>query len=59
MVYCESKGVNCFWMRNDLLYKILNIDIALIQNFLTPKFLFKRPGFTYASTANKWHEIKC
>ena len=59
MVYCETKGVNCFWIRNDLLYKFLNIDTSLIQNFLVPNFLYKRPGFTYPSTANKWHEIKC
>ena len=59
MVYCETRGVDCFWMRNDLLYDYLKIDIHLIQNTLVPSFLFKKLNFSYPSTNKTWHEVKC
>jgi hypothetical protein len=59
MVYCESAGVNCFWIRNDIIKKYLKLDIKMLQKLLNPHFLFKKPGFVYPPTANKWHEVKC
>ena len=59
MVYCETRGVDCFWMRNDLLKDYLKIDISIIQNTLVPDFLFKKLNFSYPSTNKQWHQIKC
>jgi hypothetical protein len=59
MVYCESAGVNCFWIRNDIIKKYLKLDIKMLQKLLSPHFLFKKPVFVYLPTANKWHEVKC
>jgi hypothetical protein len=40
MVYCEKAGVNCFWLRNDLLENNLyNIDHKIIQTNLIRKLL--------------------
>ena len=59
MVYCEKAGVNCFWIRNDLLLDNLNVDIAKVQNFLNPQYLYKKPIFTYRVTNDEWFQIKC
>jgi len=59
MVYCESAGVNCFWVRNDLLEDNLGINSFLAQQVLTAQLLYKKPGFTYRSTNFKWEEITC
>lgn len=40
MVYCETNGINCFWIRNDLLEKRLNFRAETVQKLLTPEFLF-------------------
>ena len=59
MVYCEKAGVNCFWIRNDLLEHHLKIQSQIAQSFLTPRFLFKQPGFTYAKDPRPWTQIYC
>ena len=59
MVYCETKGVNCFWVRNDLLYILLMIDIDKIQDTLNPKLLFKKASFVYPATDNQWFQVSC
>ena len=59
MVYCESAGVNCFWLRNDILESHLHFNVALMQLILQPAYLYKKPGFVYSSTSNIWHQIKC
>ncbi len=59
MVYCESSGVNCFWIRNDLIKNNLKFDVEILQKVLNPSFLYKQPSFVYKSTDNVWHEIKC
>jgi hypothetical protein len=59
MVYCESAGVNCFWMRNDVFEKFLNVDSKLAQQVLTPALLYKKPGFTYGSTGKPWLRVNC
>ena len=59
MVYCEKAGVNCFWIRNDLLLDNLNVDIAKVQSFLNPQYLFKNPIFTYLVTNDEWFQVKC
>jgi hypothetical protein len=59
MVYCESAGVNCFMIRNDLLKKVLKVDLALVRKVLNPDFLFKQPSFTYKSTNKPWNYVNC
>jgi hypothetical protein len=59
MVYCESHGVNCFWIRDDLLQARLNISPSVVQSILSPIFLFRKPSFVYAETKNKWLQIAC
>ena len=60
MVYCEKAGVNCFWIRNDLLEENLNgIDHRLVQTILNPTFLYKKPKFTYKKSNNEWAQIEC
>lgn len=59
MVYCESAGVNCFWIRNDLLSSRLGVDSELIQTIINPQLLYKKPSFVYRSTNNVWQQIKC
>lgn len=59
MVYCESAGVNCFWIRNDLLEKNLGISSGVVQRVLTPKMLFKQPKFRYRPTNLVWEQVTC
>ena len=59
IIYCESAGVNCFWIRNDIIKKYLRLNIKILQKTLNPQFLLKKPEFVYPSTLNKWHEVKC
>jgi hypothetical protein len=59
MVYCESAGVNCFWIRNDLLTSRLGVKSELVQNILNPRLLFKMPGFVYKSTDKIWDQVVC
>ena len=61
IVYCESAGVNCFWMRNDILRKIFQIKIAIFKRVLTNSFLrpWKSNRATNKSSQNKWHHIFC
>ncbi len=59
MVYCEKAGVNCFWLRNDLLQSKLGVEINEIQDTLNPKFLYKKAAFTYKKTNDLWTEIVC
>ena len=59
MVYCESEGVNCFWVRNDLLESYLKVSAEFVQSILTPAYLYNTPKSTYEPTSNVWHEVKC
>ena len=59
MIYCESAGVNCFWIRNDLIKENLGLEVNLIQKMFDPKFLFKTPGFVYRDTNKEWVNISC
>jgi hypothetical protein len=59
MIYCESAGVNCFWIRNDLIEKYLQVDPKIVQQVLVPSFLYKKPVFVYRSTNNKWEYVNC
>ena len=60
MVYCESRGVNCFWLREDLLVKNLAITIGAsqVKNLFTPEFLYPH-AFAEHSSQFDWTEIKC
>ncbi len=59
MVYCESAGVNCFWIRNDLLEQKLGFGIESIQGMLTPQVLYKKLAFAYQSHSEVWEQVKC
>lgn len=59
LVYCETFGVNCFWIRNDLIKQNLKLDVKLLQETLTTKFLWKKPNFNYKDSNREWYEIKC
>ena len=60
MVYCEIRGVNCFWLRDDILVKNLGITIGAsqVKNLFTPEFLYQKP-FTDHLSKFDWTEIKC
>lgn len=59
MVYCETVGVNCFWIRNDVLKKHLKINSKEAQDILTPQYLFRQPKFEYRNTQNIWEVVTC
>jgi hypothetical protein len=59
MVYCESNAINCFWMRNDLLEKVLNIDPKIAQSILTPAFLYFIPKWAFAAADRPWVHVNC
>lgn len=59
MVYCDKNGVNCFWLRNDLIENYLKLNNQFIKSILTPKFLYKKPYFTYRETGRAWTHVKC
>jgi hypothetical protein len=59
MVYCESAGVNCFWLRNDLLVQVLKVNISMFQKILTPLRLYKKPKFNYSPTGKPWFYVNC
>jgi hypothetical protein len=58
MVYCESTGNNCFWIRNDLL-NFIGLDVPQLQAILTPEVLYKKLSFVYQGHSQTWHEVKC
>lgn len=60
MVYCESSGVSCFWIRNDLLADLLQIrDVALVSMTFTPQYLYKKLPFEYQPHQQTWSNVKC
>lgn len=59
MVYCESAGVNCFLVRNDLIESVMGFDASIVQRYLTPRVLQKYPKFSYPNTSNEWYQVKC
>ena len=59
MVYCEKIGINCFWIRNDLLESIFKIKAKYFQEILTAEFLFQK-GYRHLKSDKKWHYLtKC
>ena len=59
MVYCESRGVNCFWIRDDLLENVLKVKSSFVKSILTPQVLKKQTSFVYYKTDNVWHQVVC
>lgn len=59
MVYCESTGTNCFWVRNDLVDKNLRLSYSLVQAVLTPDFLYQRPEHMRSQSNMSWEVIIC
>jgi len=57
MVFCN--GINCFWMRNDILFSILSIEISTIQKVLNPTFLYRFVHLNYVKSNKKWHKVTC
>lgn len=59
MVYCEKAGVNCFWVRNDLLREA-QFDVELVQRTILPTVLFRNVPVKLQATDRKWHYFqKC
>ena len=58
MVYCDTLGINCFWLKDDLVEKYLGIPSKLVQGVLSSTYLFKK-SFEYFNTTNIWVEIVC
>jgi hypothetical protein len=55
MIYCEKAGVNCFWIRNDILDDNLNgVGHRLVQTILNPTFLYRKPKFRFKKTDKEW-----
>lgn len=68
MVYCESKAVNCFWVKNDLFAEQLKdgnygFGVQDIQEVFTPEYLTELlPGWIYRDFkpgVHTWHHVKC
>lgn len=59
MIYCESAGVNCFWVRNDLLENYLKVSAEFAQKIFSPQFLYRKPKFNYKETKKNWTYISC
>jgi hypothetical protein len=55
MVYCESAGVNCFMIRDDLLKNVLKVDLNFVRQILNPTFLYKQLRFSYLPSDKPWH----
>ena len=61
MVYCEKAGLNCFWIRNDLLEEnLIDIDHRIVQTVLNPTFLYQKPKFgSHKKSEKEWRHIEC
>jgi len=62
MVYCESKGMNCFWVRNDLIKLHMKVLPESAQNFLTTKQLYRNSAAKYPKhdeTKTPWFQVIC
>lgn len=59
MIYCESSGVNCFWLRDDILFSLFQIETSVFKQMFTPAFLWSKPNFTTEHSEKVWQEIKC
>jgi hypothetical protein len=59
LVYCESRGVNCFMVRDDLLQGALTISPDYVRTVLTPTFLYRKLNFSYKKTDKPWHYVNC
>ena len=60
MVYCESTGFYCFWVRNDLLSIALNLIPGKLNRVLNTTFLYKKAGFERINSEKIWHQVeKC
>lgn len=62
MIYCESQGVNCFWIRNDILEKKFGTStINQIKTVLNATFLYQKQNVQYKDLYRRsWTQIeKC
>ena len=59
-VYCESKGVNCFWVMDKLIEQNLGVASKTVQMVLTPTYLFKKTWeYHNKSSSQIWVDIVC
>ncbi|RMZ97053.1 Signal recognition particle subunit [Brachionus plicatilis] len=60
MIYCESQGINCFWIQNDILReKFGKLSINAIRNVLNATFLFKEQKEKYQEQNRRsWTQIE-
>ena len=42
MIYCESAGVTCFWIKNEFIKSSLKFDVKFFQKVLNTTVLYKR-----------------
>jgi hypothetical protein len=60
MIYCESNGFYCFWIKNDLLKNQVLLDLNIVKKTLNAFFLFKKAGFDEIESDKTWNQIeKC
>lgn len=59
MLYCESSGSTCFWVRNDLIQEYMRSNPEFIRAILVPETLYQRPIRSLPKSKNKWHQVKC
>lgn len=62
MVYCESKGLKCFWIENSLIRAHLRVNTNLVQKILSPEFLYRNSAARYPEHDKAkidWLEVNC
>ena len=61
MIYCETTGVNCFWIRNNYVQSSLKFDVKFFQSVLNTTVLFKTSSqLTEPNLDTKWQNVqKC
>jgi hypothetical protein len=59
LVYCESRGVNCFMVRDDLLQDALKTSPDYVRKVLTPTFLYRKLNISYLRSDKPWHYVNC
>jgi hypothetical protein len=60
MIYCESNGFYCFWIKNDLLKSFLKFEVENMKEFHNAEFLYKNNSFQEPISEKTWNKIeKC
>ena len=60
MIYCESNGFYCFWIKNDFLKSLMKFEVEDIKEFFNAEFLFKKSSIKEPKSNKNWNQIeKC